>query len=266
MSVVSSSFDGVPIAFEVSGSGPLTIVFVHGLVGDHTDFDAQITYFAQTHQVLGIDLAGAGGSGRDRSSWTMESFGDDVATVVNHLGLGEVVLVGHSLGGNVAVEAALQLSGRVKALVWVSSFRSLGSVQSASQIVAWFAPFGVDFPAAMDDLSRRNFGPNADPALIEAVTTKARSADQSRAIALLTSKLHHEQAVVEALTHMDVPVFAVNPDFKPNDEASFVRHGIELRIIPGVGHFIMMEDAESFNAELDDILTQLDQAPTKRRT
>lgn len=108
MGVVGSSFDGVRIAFELSGSGPLTIVFVHGLGGDHTIFDSQIAHFAQTHQVLGIDLPGSGGSGQDRSSWTMESFGEDVATVLDHLGLNEIVLVGHSLGGNVTVEAALR--------------------------------------------------------------------------------------------------------------------------------------------------------------
>jgi pimeloyl-ACP methyl ester carboxylesterase len=259
MDVVPSSVDGVPVAYEVSGSGPLTIVFVHGLGGDHTNFDSQIAHFAETHGVLAIDLPGSGGSGRDRSSWTMESFGEDVATVVNHLGSEEVVLVGHSLGGNVTVEAALRLSGRVRGLVWVSSFRSLDSVQTQSDIEKWFAPFNVDFAAAMDDLNRRNFGPNADRALVEAVTSKARTADQTRVMALLESKFHHQDAVIEALAHIDAPVFAVNSDFKPNDEASFVRHGVELRIIPGVGHFIMMEDPESFNAELNEILRRLDQ-------
>ena len=258
MGVVSSSFDGVPVAFEVAGSGPLTIVFVHGLEGDHTDFDSQMTFFSQTHQVLGIDLPGAGGSGRDRSSWTMEAFGEDVATVVDHLGLEEVVLVGHSLGGDVTVEAALRLSGRVRGLVWAASFRSLDSFMNPEQMAAWFEPFNVDFVAAMDDLNRRNLGPNADPALVDALTAKGRSADQTRTMGLLRSKFEHAPAVAEALTRIDVPAFAVNPGLKPSDEASFARHGVELRIIPGVSHFIMLEDPESFNAELTKILTQLD--------
>jgi sigma-B regulation protein RsbQ len=258
MGVVSSSFDGVPVAFDVAGSGPLTIVFVHGLVGDHTDFDSQLSIFDQTHQVLGIDLPGAGQSGRDRSLWTMESLGEDVATVVDHLDLDEVVLVGHSLGGNVTLEAALRLSGRVKGLVWVSSFRSLDSAQNPPQLDEWFAPFNIDFVAAMDDLNRRNFGPNADPTLVQALTARARSADQTRTMALLASKFRHARSVAEALTHSDVPVFAVNSDFKPNDEASFARHGVDLRIVSGVGHFIMLEDPESFNTELNDILTRLD--------
>ena len=265
MGVVPSSFDGVPVAFELAGSGPLTIVFVHGLVGDRSDFDSQLAVFAQTHQVLGIDLPGAGESGRDRSLWTMEAFGEDVATVVDHLGLDDVVLVGHSLGGNVTVEAALRLSSRVKGLVWVSSFRSLDSTRTPPQLDAWFAPFNIDFVSAMDDLNRRNFGSNADPALVEAVTARARSADQKRTMGLLASDFQHARSVAEALTHINVPVFAVNSNFKPNDKASFARHGVELRIVSGVGHFIMLEDPESFNTELDDILTRLDQEPTEPR-
>jgi pimeloyl-ACP methyl ester carboxylesterase len=124
-------------------------------------------------------------------------------------------------------------------------------------VEAWFTPFTIDFPAAMDDLSRRNFGPHADPGLVEAVTAKAREADQTRVMGLLESQFNYEHAVVEALAHIDAPVFAVNPDFKSNDEASFARHGVEFRIIPGVGHFVMLEAPEAFNAELTDILTRL---------
>jgi pimeloyl-ACP methyl ester carboxylesterase len=262
MGLVSSSFDGVPIAYELSGSGRLTIVFVHGLVGDRTDFDSQVRYFEDSYRVVGVDLAGSGESGRDRSDWTMEAFGQDVATVVKHLDLDGVVLVGHSLGGDVTVEAALRLAGRVRGLVWVSSYRTLDSVQTETQIEAWLEPFTVDFPAAMDDLNRRNFGPNADPRLVDAVATKAMSADPERVMGVLTSKLHHQTTLLEALPQIQAPVFAINPDFKPTDEASFAAHGIDLRIIPNAGHFTMMEDPQTFNIELADILTGLDQAPT----
>jgi pimeloyl-ACP methyl ester carboxylesterase len=187
----------------------------------------------------------------------MESFGEDVAAVVDHLGLDRVVLVGHSLGGNVTVEAALRLPGRVRGLVWVSSFRSLDSIPSPAEVEVWFAPFNVDFRAAMDDLIRRNFGPNADPALVEAVTTTARGADQTRVMSLLKSEFNHQHTVVEALSQVQAPIFAINPDFKPNDESSFARHGVELRVVPGVGHFVMMEDPDAFNTELANILTRL---------
>lgn len=232
----------------------MTVVFIHGLSGDRTDFAPQVAFFRDRYEVVAVDLPGAGDSGRARSRWTMEAFGEDAAAVVNHLDPDRVVLVGHSLGGNVIAEAALLLDGRVEGLVMVSSLRSLDSDRDEGEIDAFLTPFAVDFPAAMDDLNRRNFGPNADPRLVEAVISRARSADRERVMGLLDSYLHHLPAVRDALSRIEAPVFAINPDFKPNDTESFAREGIELRIIPGVGHFVMMEAPQAFNAELLDIL------------
>jgi pimeloyl-ACP methyl ester carboxylesterase len=251
---VSSRLDGVPVAFEVSGEGLPTVVFVHGLVGDHSDFDSQLDFFASNHRVVAIDLPGAGESGHARSSWTMEAFGEDVATVVDHLDLSRVVLVGHSLGGNVIVEAALRLGDRVAGLVWLSSFRSLDSFPEEAEIMTWLEPFDTDPLVAVEDLNRRNFGPNANPAQVDAVVTGAKAKDPQRTLGLVTSMFQHDPTVVDALTQIRAPVFAINPDFKPIDQASFQRHGVDLRLIGGVGHFLMMEAPDELNIELQNIL------------
>ncbi len=254
MEIVSSSVDGVPIAYDVSGDGPLAVVFVHGLVGDHTDFDQQTEFFASTHQVVAVDLPGSGHSGHERTSWTMEELGEDVATVADHLDLADVVLVGHSLGGNVIVEAALRLGNRVRSLIWLSSFRSLDSFPTPSETEAWFTPFHVDPFAAVENLNRRNFGPNADPDLVDAVVAKAKTRDPQRVLELLESMFRHDKSVADAVQRIDAPVYAINPDFKASDESSFSRYGVELRLIEGVGHFLMMEAPDRLNNELQRII------------
>ena len=257
MASVVSPFDGVEVAYGQHGDGDPALIFVHGLVGDRSDFEAQVSFFERTHRVVVVDLPGSGESGGDRTEWTMAGLGADVAAVADDLGLDDVVLVGHSLGGDVIVEAAKRLSGRVTALVWVSSYRSLGDLKSEDEVEAWLAPFRTDFEAAMDDLTRRNFGPDADPMLVETTVTKARSADPDRVMGLLVSELDNEPAVIEAVSDLSVPVIAINPDFKTNDRASLAALQVDLRVVPGVGHFTMIEDPDTFNQELADTLKKL---------
>ena len=254
MGVVVSSVDGVSVAFGVRGVGEPTLVFVHGLAGDRSDFDGQMSYFADSSRVVAVDLPGSGESSRTRTRWTMAAFGQDVVSVADQLGLDDMVLVGHSLGGDVTVEAALRLGGRVRGLVWVSSYRSLGTPMSSEQMEEWLAPFRTDFVSATEDLARRNFGPHADPDLVERVAAKMAAADPERVIELLVSKLLNEPAILRGLREIAVPVVAINPDFKPNDQASFDSHGVELRVMSDVGHFAMMEDPDVFNDLLADTI------------
>lgn len=261
MTVTASSIDQVSIAFEDKGIGPTTLVFIHGLSGNRTDFDSQVSFFATSHRVVTIDLPGSGESGRNRTTWSMALFGRDVADVADLLGLDDVVLVGHSFGGDVTVEAARLLGERVKALVWINSRKTLGDHMPNSEIEKWLAPFTTDFAAAMNDLTRRNFGPNADPDQVDAVATAAMTMDPDRTIGILNAYLYNEPALIRGLSGLSAPVFAINAGFKPSDQGSLEALGIDLTVIDDVGHFIMLEDPDSFNRTLTNILTQLNSSP-----
>ena len=78
------SADGVPISFQVKGSGAPALVFIHGWCCDRTYWDAQAAHFSKKHKVVAIDLAGHGGSGLGRKVWTMAAFGEDVVAVVKN--------------------------------------------------------------------------------------------------------------------------------------------------------------------------------------
>jgi len=116
------SGDGVPIRYAVRGTGGPALVFVHGWSCDRTYWDAQVRHFAPRHRVVAIDLPGHGESGTGREEWTVEAFGGDVAAVVQHLGLEEVVLIGHSVGGFVVLEAARRIPDKVVGVVGVESW------------------------------------------------------------------------------------------------------------------------------------------------
>ena len=128
---------GVSIAYDVHGKGNPALVFVHGWSCDRGYWKGQLQPFSKRYTVLGVDLGGHGLSGDQRSSWTIQEFGSDVATVVEAARLDQVVLIGHSMGGDVIVEAARLLKNRVLGLIWVDVYKKLEPSRSPEKVKPW---------------------------------------------------------------------------------------------------------------------------------
>jgi len=182
MKDVVLSTDGIPVCYEVHGTGEPALVFVHGWSCDRSYWSRQIDYFATRYQVVAIDLPGHGDSGAGRQAWTMPAFGDDVVAVVEKLALSEVAMIGHSMGGDVIVEAALHLPGRVIGLVWADTYSSLGDPRTHEQIEQFLAPFREDFVTATSDLVRQMSLPNSDAVLVDWVVDDMSAAPPQIAV------------------------------------------------------------------------------------
>ena len=204
--------------------------------------------------VVALDLAGHGESGAGRSSWTMEAFGRDVVAVVEALDLRRVVLVGHSMGGDVVVEAALRMRERVAGLVWVDVYRSFGV--PLQDVASRVAPFRVDFRGTTHAFVRAMFPPDADPDLVEWVAEDMASAPPAVALPALVEAWGAGRVMPGLLARLGLPVVAINPLGPPSDAASLAAHGVSLVTMPGVGHFPMLEDPERFNAVLREVVAR----------
>lgn len=251
---VTQSADGIPIGFEVTGSGDRALVFVHGWSCDRTYWRRQANVFADAYRVVTIDLPGHGESGTGRASWTMPSFGADVVAVANALRLRDMVLIGHSMGGDVIVEAALILGDRVAGIVWVDTYHRLTEPESPEQAEAFLEPFQADFAAATRSLVRRMFPASTPPDLVDEIAEDMSAAPPAIARDALRHAFANVGAVTAALPRVKIPVVAMNADYRPTDTASLGSYGIHTVIASGVGHFLMLEDAEQFNRLLADIL------------
>ena len=255
---MARSRDGVELAYDTHGDAgaDLTVVLVHGWAGNRTYWASQIDLLAERHQVVALDLGGHGESGVGRGDWNLPAFGDDIVAVVEEVGADDVALVGHSMGGDAIVYAASSLAGRVRGLVWVDSFRSLGHepTSSAEVVAAFVAPFCDDFPAAVDRFARGLFAKGADPALVDRVAADMAAVRRDVALGSLGYALNREPPLLAALATMTAPVVALNPDVAPTNVESLRRHGVEPIVLTGVGHFLMLEDAEQFNAVLVETL------------
>ena len=114
------------------GSGAPPIVFVHGFLCRHQDWRHQVSYFAKSHTVVACDLRGHGETPRGDGPMTVETLGGDVAAMLREESLQGAVLVGHSMGCRIVMEALLQAAGRVAALVLVDGSR-VGVDRAAGQ-------------------------------------------------------------------------------------------------------------------------------------
>jgi len=249
--------DGVSIVYESHGKGRTAIVLIHGWSCDRSYWKGQIDYFAKDYKVVTIDLGGHGESGLGRSDWTIYSFGNDVADVIKELKLERVVLVGHSMGGDVIADAAMLMPGRVAGLVLVDVYKKLGEGRPTEQIEAFIKEFSTDFPTKVQSLVRSMFRPDADPALVDFVAKDMSSVPPAVALSAAKSSFTHSRQITHDFEHLKLPVIAINPDNEPTDVESMRKHGVDVMIMPKTGHFLMMEDPKRFNEILDTVIKKI---------
>jgi 3-oxoadipate enol-lactonase len=117
--------NGVCTYVEEHGSGE-PIVLVHGLGGTGTDiWKKHIAPLASDYRVVAYDLRGSGRSEVTAGPYTVELLADDLAGIVDALGLGQVAVVGHSMGGGIALQYAATRPERVRAVVGAGAVAEL---------------------------------------------------------------------------------------------------------------------------------------------
>ena len=119
---------GVEVAVRQVGRG-IDIVLLHGFQNDHTAWDPYIERIdLDSYRVTALDLVGCGASASvaDWQRCTIAEYAEDVVAVCAALELAAPVLIGHSLGGATALEAALTHEDRLRALVLVAPVSTTG--------------------------------------------------------------------------------------------------------------------------------------------
>jgi pimeloyl-ACP methyl ester carboxylesterase len=249
--------DGVPLSYTVQGKGEPAIVFVHCWCCDKSYWKDQIPYFEKKYTVVTLDLAGHGDSGLGRADWTIESFAADVAAVVEALKLKKVILVGHSMGGPVSLEAARLMPDRVIGVIGVDTFQDFGEKVPEAQQKQWLAAFQANFSTVTDQFVRSMFAAGADSALVEHIASDMASAPPEVGIGAMGNMLRYDPA--PAVREIKVPIRGVNADKWPTNvegnkklAASF-----DVKLMPGRGHFVQLEDPATFNRLLDETIAEI---------
>jgi pimeloyl-ACP methyl ester carboxylesterase len=107
-------------AFRVAGSGP-PLVLIHGIGDSSATWEQVIPALARRHLVIAPDLLGHGHSDKPRADYSVAAYANGVRDLLGVLGVQRASLVGHSLGGGVAMQFAYQFPERTERLVLVGS-------------------------------------------------------------------------------------------------------------------------------------------------
>jgi pimeloyl-ACP methyl ester carboxylesterase len=246
------SGDGVRIVYDVRGKGDTTLLFVHCWSCDRSFWKNQVDAFADRYRVVTLDLAGHGESGKDRKNWTVLGLADDVRAVADKLNLQRIILVGHSMGGPVSLEAARLLHGRVIGVIAVDTLHSAELQPPVGVFQSIAEKLKADFPGMIENFMGSMFGKTSDPSVREWVETKAKAANSTVAVALMLDFPNVD--VKKLFAAAGVPIRAINakpPSAPPTTiEANRKYADYDAVLMDDVGHFIQLERPREFNEKL----------------
>ena len=120
MTEIALSTGPTALHYHDAGSGPV-VMLIHGLISDHRTWDAEIDMLGRTHRVIAPDLPGHGQSARLSGDYSLGAHAAALRDLLDILGIDRVTLVGHSLGGGIAMQFAYLFPDRVDGMVLVSS-------------------------------------------------------------------------------------------------------------------------------------------------
>jgi pimeloyl-ACP methyl ester carboxylesterase len=258
------SADGVKIAYADQGRGAVAVVFIHGGLADRTFWAPQFAELAGRFRLVALDLGGHGASGLNRKAWTIASWAGDVVAVADALDLQRIVLVGNSLGGPVALEAAALLRGRVIGVIGVDTLhdatQQIPREAAHAQAEAW----RTNFAGACHAMAEALFHPGTHPELQEWAEKRMRAASPAMAVGMMESFGGYDLAA--AFRNADVPIRAINGDLWPTgiEVNRTIAPDFDAVIMNGAGHYPMLERPAEFDRLLVAVVDALDRATAHR--
>jgi pimeloyl-ACP methyl ester carboxylesterase len=255
----ADSADGVPIAYTTAGDGETTLLLLHGGLADSRFWRHQVAAFAEDYQVVTVDVAGHGRSGRERQQWTLAAFGEDVSAVVEALDLHRVVVIGSSMGGTIGLEAARIMPDRVVAVIGIDTLKDATADVTEAR-AAFVRSIKSDFDSACQGMMAALFHENADPSLVDEVRKLMCEPQTPVPIAFLDAFDSYDEAA--AFKAVKVPIRSINGDLYPTNIKGNQELGdYDAVIMQDVGHYPMLERPAEFNRILETMLESLVDTP-----
>lgn len=247
--------DRIALAYRDAGSGDPPIILLHGWACDHTFLQPQFEHLSRLHRVIAVDLCGHGQSDAPKRNYTLAEFAKDIHSFRKTLGLPPVVIVGHGMGGLVALEVAASYPSDVSAICLIDSvvFPSGSLITKLRGVLPELA--GPGYFDAMNQIAESLFLESDDPVRKAEVLRRMRRTPQHvAATAFRGHLLDYDFAV--AVAACEVPVAYLEAARPLADLERFRSLCPQLLTgkTLGSGHFSTLEVPDQINIMLDRFL------------
>jgi pimeloyl-ACP methyl ester carboxylesterase len=237
------------------GEGGPCVLLLHGWALSGRVWDDFAERFAQRGQgrLLIADLRGAGWSAKPPAGYSLAEYSSDIVAVIDQLGLSELVLVGHSMGGTIAMQVALLRPAALAGLVLVSPVPPSG-VPLAAADIAYFRSLGGHIQGAEQVVRMMLGGPVSAAAMQHLVDS---AATVSLAAYLGGFDAWRTAAFADQVGQLCTPTVVLGGELEQVISPALLKEYVVARIpgarfvgVPAVGHYPQVEAPEAFAAAL----------------
>jgi pimeloyl-ACP methyl ester carboxylesterase len=244
----------VNITYDDLGAGDPALVFIHGWCCDRSYFAPQVDHFSASHRVVAVDQRGHGKTPpADDGDYSVAAFAGDAAELIRTLGLDRPVVVGHSLGGVVALALAASQPDLVRGVVMVDP----APIVMSNEMKAMFGQI-ASLVATVDGRKAfvaGMFAPMDDQARKEQIVAGMSSMPDDVAVAAVAGLGQFDGPA--ALRTIRCPIATIGSISPTNTQAQLQEHCPHLLVAQtlGAGHFNQLEVPDQVNTMIERFLT-----------
>lgn len=239
------------MAVDDGGSGGLPVVLVHSLAGNSTHWADQLEHLRRGRRAVAFDIRGHGRSEPPKEgNYTIAAMAGDVAAVVDTLGLDRFVLVGHSMGGGVALKYAGNHPDRVAGLVLLDPIGDGKQIPTA-EAKAYLGGFETSYDSTSREYWTTVAGP--DSAIRQRLLADLEATPQEAVVQVLRDLMQFDPDPALA-RHQGPKLSIVTPHNDTPSSLHRLGKGFPHRMVEGTGHWIQLDKPEELNRLLDEFL------------
>lgn len=252
--------DGTDLFYQDRGQG-LPLVFIHSWATSASLFEGQVVAFARDHRVVTFDCRGCGSSDHPATGNTIRNLSADLSFLTDTLELGPHIVIGSSVGGNIAIDYALQDSRGIAGLVLVDApLHWTGTGISDEFLREWLHRLRYNRADTFETMVTTWFGPRGNDAMRRWIVGLLLQSGWFVDDLLHDLSRHDPRQFLETL-NIPTGVFhgALDQDvpLEVAQTAASLLPNAHLVIFDDCAHMPHLENPEVFNNELRTFLSQL---------